>query len=236
MVIFNPDFKSKFIARPNRFIIIAEHNGAEVICHCPNTGRMKELLYPGADIILEKSRNPDRKTLFTVVAVYKGELIVPITSVRANWVAKELVIPYLYPNSAITQEFTYRNSRFDFKIEDHGSPRFIEVKSCTLFEKNHAMFPDAPTTRGLKHMEELRFAVDEGFKGTVLLIVFNHLAESFSPNYKTDPQFAKTMEAISGKVDVIPFKVKINQLGEVTIPIENPILPLIWGVNDRRFK
>lgn len=228
MILFNNDLEALFIKRPNRFIIFADIDGEEVRCHCPNTGRMGELLYPGVKIILEESRNPERKTKFSVVAVYKKDLIVPITSVRANRVAENIVIPALYNNPLIKREVTFQKSRFDFLIEDSGEKTFIEVKSCTLFEDDEAIFPDAPTSRGVKHLRELKQAVDNGYKGAVILIVFNPYSVTFSPNRKTDPEFSETLEAIKSIIKVIPFKVGVDKDGKIYLPAGDPVLPVVY--------
>lgn len=231
MRIFSGDAVAEFIERPNRFIIIADLEGRRIVCHCPNTGRMKELLYPGVKIIVEKSKNPERKTEFTAVAVYKGDLVVPITSARANDVAEKLIIPYLYKDAEIKREVTYKKSRFDFLVKRGDTSTFIEVKSCTLFLDKRAVFPDAPTSRGLKHLIELEDALNHGYSGGVILVVFNWMAESFSPNSVTDPAFAVKMEELADKIDIIPFKVGVKSSGEVYIPHGNPLLPLIFGDN-----
>lgn len=228
MRIFDADEEATFIKRPNRFIIHANLNNKEVICHCPNTGRMGELLYPGVKLILERSKNPERKTKFSVVAVYKGELIVPTTSARANSVAKEIIIPSLFEGASIKPEVTYGKSRFDFMVTQGSETTYIEVKSCTLFVGDKAIFPDAPTSRGTKHLLELGDAVKEGYKGAVIFVVFNPMAFIFSPNNITDPEFSKTLESLSGKVQIIPFKVGVDRYGEVS-PVNNPILPVIYN-------
>lgn len=227
MKLFNNCGTAIFIDRPNRFIIIAELNGIEITCHCPNTGRMGELLIPGVILIVEKSSNPQRKTGYSVVAVYKGDLIVPIASVRANNVAKEMIIPYLFKKPEIRSEVTYKKSRFDFMVKDCGVSTFIEVKSCTLFSGDEAIFPDAPTSRGVKHLNELEVATGEGYCCIVIFVVFNPDSRSFSPNNITDPVFAETVKRLDGKLRIIPFKVSVNSDGIVSMPSGNPILPIV---------
>lgn len=228
MFIFKNDGIGVFVERPNRFIILAEYKNDIVICHCPNTGRMGELLIPGVKLILEKSTNPNRKTNFSVVAVYKGELVIPITSVRANNVAEKVIIPRLYKNPRIKSEITFGKSRFDFLVEDSNVFTYIEVKSCTLFMGDSALFPDAPTTRGVKHLNELVDAVDQGFSATVILVVFNPDSLIFSPNNITDPLFSSTLYKASKKVKIIPFKVGVNEHGEIFLPKCDPILPVLF--------
>ncbi len=238
MKIFSSDFLAIFIDRPNRFIIIADLNGEEVTCHCPNTGRMGELLSPGVRLILEKSTNVNRKTKYSVVAVYKGELVVPIASVRANNVAENIIIPSLFKNPKIKSEVTYKKSRFDFYVEDDDIKTYIEVKSCTLFVGDEAIFPDAPTSRGVKHINELYDATQNGFNGIVILVVFNPDSTTFSPNNVTDPLFSKTLKEVSSRVKIIPYKVGVDSNGDVFLPEGDPILPIIFkgDFNDPRFR
>ncbi len=228
MKIFSADHKATFIKRPNRFIIHALLDGREVICHCPNTGRMGELLLPEVDLILEDSKNPNRKTKYSVVAVYKGDLLIPITSARANDVAKQLIIPKLFPMHNIKSEVTYGKSRFDFFINNAREKVFIEVKSCTLFIHDRAVFPDAPTTRGVKHLKELLLATKSGYRGVVILVVFNPGSTVFSPNSFTDPNFCKTLKEIDGKVQVIPYKVGVDSSGNI-VEVDNPILTIDYS-------
>ncbi len=225
MILFENDEEGLFIKRPNRFIIHADLNGYQVICHCPNTGRMSELLTPGVKLILEKSNNPARKTLYSVVAVYKGDLIVPIASVRANQVAAQIIIPGLFKDNEVRSEVTYKKSRFDFFVKDDEKETFIEVKSCTLFIGDRAIFPDAPTTRGVKHLNELEDAVNTGYKGMVIFVTFNPSSTSFSPNNVTDPKFAETLKRVGECIDVIPYRVSVNRNGVISVP-KNPILPI----------
>lgn len=215
MKIFRADCEAIFISRPNRFIIHAELEGREVICHCPNTGRMGELLIPGVRLILEKSDNPNRKTPYSAVAVYKGDLIVPIVSARANSVAKSLILPRLYPGMDFRSEVTFGKSRFDFLLSDKDRKIYVEVKSCTLFEGDDAIFPDAPTTRGRKHLLELMDAVEEGHGGLVLFVIFNPGAKEFYPNSVTDPKFSDTLNSLVGSVDIVPYTVSARSDGSV---------------------
>lgn len=228
MKLFDSDVEAIFIERPNRFIIYARTGEEVVKCHCPNTGRMGELLFPGVKLILERSKNPARVTKFTVVAVYKGDLIVPITSVRANDVAREVVIPRLFDKPVINQEVTFGKSRFDFLVESDGIKTFIEVKSCTLFIDDVAKFPDAPTSRGVKHLKELKLSLDHGYRGMVIFVVFNPYSKQFTPNALTDPVFSDFLKRVDGEVEVVPFKVGVDSSGGV-IMVDNPILPIYYN-------
>ncbi|MGC9311049.1 MAG: DNA/RNA nuclease SfsA [Sediminispirochaetaceae bacterium] len=175
MNIFSNDLAGRFIERPNRFLVIVDTPRGIVQAHCPNPGRLQELLIPGTPVILERAalavpgripgrhtgRNTDRsgrKTDWTLAAAeYRGQTI-PLISVRANRAAEQLILPRLFPDAQrIQPEYsTGDGSRFDFMIEKKdGSRALVEVKSCTLAAHGRAMFPDAPTVRGLRHVEHL---------------------------------------------------------------------------------
>jgi sugar fermentation stimulation protein A len=184
---------------------------------------MGELLVPGARIILEEGTNKNRKTRYSAIAVYKGDLIVPIVSVRANMVASELIIPKLFGDCSIRAEYTFGKSRFDFLVEKNGEKTLIEVKSCTLFLDDVAKFPDAPTTRGTKHIKELYTAAQMGYKAMVIFVVFNPEASVFTPNKETDPMFSKTLLEVSKSVKIIPYRVGVSPNGDVELIGETDI-------------
>ena len=149
--------EGKFIERPNRFIAYCEVDGKTKTCHVKNTGRCKELLVKGARVLLEKSENGKRKTPYDLVSVYKGERLINIDSQAPNKAAGEfLKSGRLFSDiENIKAESTYGKSRFDFYFEHSGKKAYLEVKGVTL-EKNGAVyFPDAPTLRGTKHLNEL---------------------------------------------------------------------------------
>ena len=140
-----------FIERPNRFIAHCEIDGMNEVCHVKNTGRCKELLIPGCRIVLEKSDNPNRKTAYDLIAVYKGDVLFNIDSQAPNKVVWEWLksfdeIDYIKP------EYKFENSRFDFYLEAKGKKIFMEVKGVTLEEHGVVRFPDAPSERAVKHV------------------------------------------------------------------------------------
>ena len=151
----------RFISRPNRFIAKVNINGQEETVHVKNTGRCKELLIPGCKVFLAPSENPNRKTKFDLIAVIKKtenkEILINMDSQIPNLAAVEwLKKGTLFSKEAlIKREVTFKNSRFDLYIEDDGRKAFIEVKGVTLENNGTAMFPDAPTIRGVKHINEL---------------------------------------------------------------------------------
>ena len=186
--------KGVFIERPNRFIAICEINGKEEVCHVKNTGRCKELLVKGATVYLEKSNNTNRKTKYDLIAVYKGERLINMDSQVVNKVALEFM-PQLFDNiKKIKPEYKYGNSRFDIYLETDREKIFVEVKGVTLENDGVVRFPDAPTERGVKHLNELQKAVIEGYKAYVLFVVQMSDVKYFEPNRETHPQFADALK------------------------------------------
>ena len=205
----------KFISRPNRFIAYIEIDGKEEICHVMNTGRMKELLLPGAEVFLCKAKNPQRKTKFDLIGVRRtdGEII-NIDSIAPNKVAGEYV-KTLFPGSKIVKPETFfEKSRFDFYIEDNFDKIFLEVKGVTLNVEGQARFPDAPTERGAKHLHELIEAKSKGFRACILFVIAMKGCCSFAPNFATDPKFAKALfEAKEAGVEIFAVDCKVTADG-----------------------
>lgn len=203
--------KGTFVSRPNRFIAHIIIDGKEEICHVKNTGRCKELLTPGAEVFCEKSENPNRKTAFDLIAVYKGKRLINMDSQAPNDVAEEY-LSELFPNaSLIKREQVYEDSRFDFYIENNGRKIFVEVKGVTLEKDGVVLFPDAPTQRGLKHLKGLQKWVSEGNDGIVLFIVQMSDTKYFTPNKETHPEFALQLEEAKNQgVDVIAVECEVT--------------------------
>jgi sugar fermentation stimulation protein A len=190
--------KGIFVERPNRFIARVCIDGVEELAHVKNTGRCKELLIPGATIYLEDHilRMGKRKLRYSLIAVEKGEMLINMDSQAPNEIVAEalaigkLVLPGLTPPIIFRREQTYGSSRLDFFLEDNlGRVGYMEVKGVTLEENRYCRFPDAPTERGRKHLEELIRAVEEGFVGYVVFILQMKGIQSFRPNDAMDPAF-----------------------------------------------
>lgn len=215
MQFFKNDLEGLFLERPNRFIVIADTPAGKIRAHCPNPGRLIEILTPGRKLIFQKSDNPERKTPWSLVAAYYKDKIIPLNSVMANKAALELVIPKLFPDAdKVLAEQSYEKSRFDFLIHSGNTNTYLEVKSCTLVEEGRAMFPDAPTIRGARHIEELiRIeAAKKNTRGQLLFIITHEDAEIFTPNIHTDPHFAFTLKRAmdSIKVDFVSISCDSN--------------------------
>ena len=155
--------KAVFIERPNRFIAYAQLNGQKETVHVKNTGRCAELLIPGAAVYIQRSANPDRKTKWDLIAVEKGTRMINMDSQIPNRVAEEWIREgnLVEGVTLIRPETTFGSSRFDLYVEAGERRIFIEVKGVTLEEDGVCRFPDAPSERAVKHLEELERAVKE---------------------------------------------------------------------------
>ena len=193
--------KGRFISRPNRFIAYCEVNGEEEICHVKNTGRCRELLTPGATVILERSDKPERKTAYDLIAVYKGDKLINMDSQAPNKVFGEWAAASGFFGDApvIKPECRYGASRFDFYIETAGRKIFAEVKGVTLEQDGIVLFPDAPTERGVKHINELADAVEKGYEAYIFFVSQMKDCRFFTPNRETHPQFADALKCAAEK-------------------------------------
>ncbi|MBO5210279.1 MAG: A/G-specific adenine glycosylase [Lachnospiraceae bacterium] len=194
---YNNIEEAKFLSRPNRFIAYVELHGEKTKVHVKNTGRCKELLAENATVYLEKSSNPERSTAYDLIAVDKAGRLVNMDSNAPNkaveeWLYKKVLFPDI---SLVRPETTYGNSRFDFYIEtESGRKIFMEVKGVTLEKDNLVSFPDAPSERAVKHVEELIQAKEEGYESYILFVVQMKGVFSFSPNWETQPEFGKALQ------------------------------------------
>ena len=182
-----------FHSRPNRFIAKVYVEDVLETVHVKNTGRCKELLLPGAEVILEVSDNPERKTKYDLIAVYKAGLgLVNIDSQLCNKVAGEWLATQGY--DYIRPEYTYGASRVDFYMEKNGEKYLLEVKGCTLEIDGIGYFPDAPTERGLKHLKELTTAVECGFHCAVAFVIPMEGVTEVRANVATHAAFGDALE------------------------------------------
>lgn len=205
-----------FLARPNRFIAQVLIDEKEEIVHVKNTGRCKELLLPGVKVILEDcSNNPNRKTKYSLIAVWKQNMLVNMDSQVPNEVVfnalKENKIQELKNLRYLKREVTFNNSRFDIYFEDEKQKGFIEVKGVTL-ENNHiSMFPDAPTERGAKHVLEMIEAVNQGYKGTIFFLIQMKGPQSFKLNWEMDRKFSEAIKlAYENGVQILAYDSIVN--------------------------
>lgn len=207
-----------FLERPNRFVAHCEVAGEIHKVHVKNTGRCKELLIPGAVVYLEECDHPNRKTKYSLIAVEKGQLLINMDSQAPNQVVEEALrvgkikLPHVTePIRFIRREKTYGQSRFDFYLETENEKIFIEVKGVTLEEEGVVRFPDAPTDRGIKHIEELMRASQEGYACYVLFVVQMEEAHYFTPHEVRHPAFADTLiKAAQNGVGVLAYTCEVE--------------------------
>lgn len=195
--------KAKFISRPNRFIALTEVDGEEMVCHVKNTGRLGELLRENATVYLQESSNPLRKTKYDLIAAEMDGKIFNIDSYAPNIAAGEYWGKF-FPDCMVRSEVKYGNSRFDFYIEGENRKIFAEVKGVTLIKNGVALFPDAPTERGVKHVKELIECTKEGYEAYILFVIQTDKADVFAPNDETHAQFGDALrEAEKAGVKII---------------------------------
>jgi sugar fermentation stimulation protein A len=198
--LFNPDREAVLVSRPNRFLVIARDGDEELRCHCPNPGRMTEFMFPGTPLILEKRGEGGAgvKTGWTAVGLRYRDRVVPLFASRANRAAETLILPRIIPGlREVHPEFSLGASRFDFLcIGEKGRRHLVEVKACSLVEYGTAMFPDAPSARALKHLEELAALSGEEYCCHVLFVILHGRPERFVPNLHTDPAFAAALSRV----------------------------------------
>ena len=233
-----------FISRPNRFIAHVETGNRTVVCHVKNTGRCRELLIPGVTVILEF--HPDavlsgRKTEYDLIGVYKNGLLINMDSQAPNKAAWEWLVSLgggqyteknHYPLGSyvpfdIRREVTHGDSRFDlaFYLRNRDtkavSPAFMEVKGVTLEENGLALFPDAPTKRGIKHLKGLIRAHEEGYEAYVLFVIQMKGILGFTPNDITHPAFGETLrQAREAGVHVLAYDCLVNP---DTMTVDSPV-------------
>lgn len=192
---YNNTITAKFKSRPNRFIAEVEIDGKIETTHVKNTGRCKELLIPEANVILQKAENQNRSTKYDLIAVWKGERLINMDSQAPNRVFHEYLQAgnYIKGITFIKSEAKYGNSRFDFYVEAGDRKIFIEVKGVTLEENNVVLFPDAPTQRGVKHINELVQCINDGYEAQIVFIIQMNNVRYFTPNNKTHPEFGTAL-------------------------------------------
>lgn len=220
---YNNIVSGRFLERPNRFIAYVELEGRRERVHVKNTGRCRELLLPGAVVYLEKSDNPGRATAYDLVAVQKGEQIVNIDSQAPNkavreWLDKKVFFPDL---RLIRPETSYGSSRLDFYLETGQEKIFMEVKGVTLEQDGVVSFPDAPSDRAVKHVEELMAAKREGYRVFVMFVIQMRKVKLFTPNRKTHPEFAEALSrAAEAGVELLAYDCSVTESG---MEIDSPV-------------
>lgn len=209
MNILFPVEPATFLERPNRFVIYARLHGSgeEVRAHCPNPGRMHELMIPGTTVYVDKSDDPTRRTAFTLRFIEhpdNGQLISLHTQLPNDIFVEGLVAGFFVPFAGYTNirreaslpaRASGVTSRIDFRLStDDRRVCWVETKSATLVhDDGRAYFPDAPTLRGRRHVEELTWLMTTGVRAAVVFIIQRPDAISIAPNRETDPDFAHAL-------------------------------------------
>lgn len=211
-----------FLERPNRFIAHVEIKGQKQVVHVKNTGRCKELLVPGTTVYLEGNADPARKTAWDLIAVEKGKRLINMDSQAPNRVFGEWVqAGEFLPNITLLHpETRYGDSRFDFYMEADGACHFIEVKGVTLEEDGVVRFPDAPTQRGVKHLEELIRAHKQGYECWMCFVIQMADVKWFEPNDRTHPQFGDALR-------------RAEQTGVHVLAVDCQVAPETLSIRDR---
>ena len=216
----------RFVSRPNRFVAVVETERGEEICHVKNTGRCRELLVPGAAVWLERAENPSRKTPCDLIAVRKGERLINLDAQAPNRLFAEWAAAGGFPEPVLSlrPEFPYGASRLDFCLQTPRGTHLVEVKGVTLEEDGFALFPDAPTERGVKHIRELQRAVSEGLDATLFFVVQMEGIRSVSPNDRTHPAFGEALrEAAGSGVSVLAWDCAVTP-EEITLRQQVPVI------------
>lgn len=225
--------QGSFLERPNRFLAYAELTGKKEVIHVKNTGRCAELLKPGAVIYVQESQNPERKTKWDLIAVEKGDRIINMDSQIPNRVVQEWIEEgNLFEDVRLVKpETTYCNSRFDLYVETGDKRKiFIEVKGVTLEENGVVRFPDAPSERAVKHLEELEHAVKEGYEAYVFFVIQMKGVRYFTPNRDTHPAFCDALKrAQAAGVHVLAYDCEVSADSievseEVPVVLGSPLL------------
>jgi sugar fermentation stimulation protein A len=188
---------ASFINRPNRFLAHVMIDGREEVVHVKNTGRCREILTEGTGVILEEAETAGRKTRYSLISAYKGEVLINIDSQVPNTVVYQSIleggVAEVPKVTKLSREVTYGSSRFDLYFEAGEQKGFIEVKGVTLEAEGVALFPDAPTQRGTRHIYEMIHAVEEGYAGYLFFLIQLKGVTRFTPNRRQDPDFAEAL-------------------------------------------
>ena len=188
--------KAVFIDRPNRFIANVKIDGQPCVCHVKNTGRCRELLTPGAEVYVHHTPSKTRKTDYDLVTVKKGHRLINMDSQTANTLFREYVESgrFLPGITTLKPECYHGNSRFDFYYETEKSRGFVEVKGVTLEHDGVASFPDAPTARGVRHLNGLINCIKNRFCAHIVFIIQMEDVKHFEPNDVIHKEFAETLK------------------------------------------
>jgi sugar fermentation stimulation protein A len=228
MEIPGPLVKGTFLSRPNRFLAIVRVRGEEAGCFVPNPGRLRDLLRPGTSVYLRKTASGGRKTRWDLALARHGSLLVSVDTRMVNLLIPDAIrsglIPSLRGLEVVKPEYPFLDSRLDFLMRDGEGPVLLEAKSCTLVERGIALFPDAPTARGRRHLETLSTGARRGMRAMVVFVIQREDGEVFSPNDGLDPEFAVAFrQALAAGVSACAFTCRVERAG-ITPHREIPVI------------
>lgn len=241
LILFPKTIQAVFIKRLNRFAIECSIDGRRTIAHLPNPGRLWELLFPGTKIYLSENKEsdfPGRKTRYTAIAVERNDIPVVLHTLKMNsaarWLLENHAIPGLRNATIVRQEAKMGHSRFDFLLQMEDHPLLLEVKSCTLFGRTIAMFPDAVTSRGRRHLTELGKCSRRGTRSVVIFLIQCPWVRYFLPDYHTDLDFAQTFYEERNNVVMKPIAVKWDH--DLSLTSDTRELHIPWELIGREMK
>jgi sugar fermentation stimulation protein A len=222
-----PLLPARFLERPNRFLALVDLDGETVEAHLPDPGRLKELLVSGSELWVRPAAGGGRRTRYTVALVRapSGELISLVTTLSNQLVQEALDegrISELADWQVLAKEHTWGRSRFDFLLGAGACRRMLlEVKSVSLVESGRAMFPDAVTARGTRHLRELADALSTGIGAALLFVVQRREATCVTAARAIDPAFADAMGAAAkAGVQLLAYRSRATlQDAKITEPI-----------------
>jgi sugar fermentation stimulation protein A len=223
-------YEASFQSRPNRFLATLNLGNEEIEAFVPNPGRMHELMIPGKQMFVRYAPASHRRTDYTLIGVRHAGVLVSLDTNLPNRFMKEMLtsksLPFFEGYTEIQPEPRMYQGRFDFRLTGPSGVQLVEVKSCTLVVNGRAIFPDAPTERGARHLSELRRALKEkkADRSAVVFVIQRPDAVVFSPNDETDPKFGYALrEAYRHGVEVIALTTKVEDWRlrfQKRIPIE----------------
>jgi sugar fermentation stimulation protein A len=218
-----------YLARINRFLGVVNYEGEKKLYFIPNPGRMHELLVPGKIVYILKKREPNRKTLYDMVLVSYRDILVSIDSRLPNKLLVEAInrsqLPEFHGFNVEKTEPFFGDSRLDILLSNGEVSLLVEAKSCTLVEKGIALFPDAPTKRGVRHLRTLIEAQGQS-RSAIIFVVQRSDANLFQPNKSTDPVFSEALsDAVCAGVEIYAYRSRVSTS---SINIEGLIPVRIW--------
>lgn len=212
-MIYTNVVEGQFVCRNNRFTAEVLVNGIQETVHVKNTGRMRELLFTGASVVLAVADRPNRKTKYDLISVYKESLgWVNIDSQASNQVVGEWLKNQDY--TLIKPEYKYGDSRLDFYMERNDEKYLMEVKGCTLEIDGIGYFPDAPSERAVRHLHELMQASKQGYHCILVFVIAMPKVTLVRPNLVTHPEFGQALsEARAAGVEVWDLPCEVTKEG-----------------------